>query len=172
MELRDAEASDAPFLMRVLAMAMAWRPGTTEMSDREILATPWAAHYVAGWPQPGDTGVVACDPEPIGATWWRYFSDDDHGFGFVASDVPEVTIAVRHGFRARGVGRQLMHRLITRARDDCLPGLSLSVEPDNPARRLYETVGFRDVGRTGGAVTMLLGFSDRLGDAAGGKRQR
>jgi len=34
--------------------------------------------------------------------------------------------------------------------------LSLSVEVDNYARRLYERVGFRQVGEVNGSVTMLL----------------
>ncbi len=36
------------------------------------------------------------------------------------------------------------------------PGLSLSVEPDNPARRLYERHGFQVIGTVKGSLTMLL----------------
>jgi len=32
----------------------------------------------------------------------------------------------------------------------------LSVEPDNPARRLYERYGFQVVGTVDGSLTMLL----------------
>jgi len=32
----------------------------------------------------------------------------------------------------------------------------LSVEPDNPARRLYERFGFQQVGDADGSLTMLL----------------
>ena len=37
-----------------------------------------------------------------------------------------------------------------------IPALSLSVENGNDAVRLYERVGFRPAGRSGGALTMML----------------
>ena len=49
-----------------------------------------------------------------------------------------------------------MHALIRAARDDGFAALSLSVEPDNPAARLYERLGFERVGWFEGAQTMLL----------------
>ena len=52
------------------------------------------------------------------------------------------------GHRGRGTGTVLVAGLAQVARQQGLPGMSLSVEPDNPARRLYERLGFRDVGTT------------------------
>ena len=49
-----------------------------------------------------------------------------------------------------------MTAVVDLARRRRLAGLSLSVEDGNPARRLYERVGFEVVGRTGGSDTMLL----------------
>ena len=46
--------------------------------------------------------------------------------------------------------------LVEAAADDGLPGLSLSVELDNPAVHLYRRLGFEHVGVDGGAETMLL----------------
>jgi ribosomal protein S18 acetylase RimI-like enzyme len=34
--------------------------------------------------------------------------------------------------------------------------MSLSVEPDNYARRLYERFGFQQIGKIGGSLTMVL----------------
>ncbi len=64
--------------------------------------------------------------------------------------------------RRRGDAPRARHRdtpltaLIEAARQQCYPALSLSVEPDNPARRLYERHRFQVVGTSGGSLTMLL----------------
>ena len=55
--------------------------------------------------------------------------------------IPEnilVYIAVDRSTRGKGYGRKLMTRVIEKARGD----IALHVEPDNPARHLYENIGF------------------------------
>jgi ribosomal protein S18 acetylase RimI-like enzyme len=55
--------------------------------------------------------------------------------------IPEhilVYIAVHEKTRGQGVGKELMRRVIEHTRGD----IALHVEPDNPARFLYEKVGF------------------------------
>jgi len=48
--------------------------------------------------------------------------------------------------RGRGIRSLLLEALIEAARAQRNPALSLSVEPDNPARRLYERYGFQVIG--------------------------
>lgn len=55
--------------------------------------------------------------------------------------IPEhilVYIAVDGAMRGKGIGRKLMQEAITGATG----GIALHVEPDNPAKRLYESLGF------------------------------
>lgn len=55
--------------------------------------------------------------------------------------IPEnilVYIAVNKNQRGKGLGRQLMERVIEEAEGS----IALHVEPDNPAKRLYEKLGF------------------------------
>ncbi len=143
VRIRAAEADDGPFLVEVLALAAAWRPGSTPPTAETVLSEPALARYVAGWPRPGDLGFVAVDNgEPIGAAWWRYFDGEDHGYGYVAADVPELSIGVVEGRRGDGVGTALMVALLAEADQQGLDQLSLSVEAGNPALRLYERLGF------------------------------
>jgi RimJ/RimL family protein N-acetyltransferase len=78
------------------------------------------------------------------------------GYGFVDESTPELGIAVSPEVRGRGIGRALLASLIEHARAAQLPALSLSVESDNPALRLYERLGFEKVGRVENAWTIRL----------------
>ena len=151
--LRATTGADAAFLAAMLDAAGNWRPGAPHQHV--------PAHYIAGWPKEGDYGVVAEAGRPLGAAWWRFFPPDDPGYGFVDATIPEITIAVVQDARGRGIGTHMMEALIDEARCQKLTGLSLSVEPDNYARRLYERLGFQPVGETVGAVTMLLPLDSR-----------
>jgi GNAT superfamily N-acetyltransferase len=83
--------------------------------------------------------------------WWRYFTAEVPGYGFVSEDVPEIGIGVVEGRRGEGIGRALLNAIIAASTGD----LSLSVEDGNPAAELYRKSGFVAVGRFGDATTML-----------------
>ncbi len=57
--------------------------------------------------------------------------------GFVPDNLL-VYIAVDQKTRGQGIGKTLVEKVIETARGD----IALHVEPDNPARRLYQRVGF------------------------------
>ena len=92
---------------------------------------------------------------PVGAAWFRLFEPDRHGYGFVAPDVPELSLAVAPEHRRRGLGRDLLEHALRRAEEAGHRQVSLSVEPDNPALRLYERLGFERVGKSGGSWTLI-----------------
>jgi len=119
-----------------------------------VLARPEISHYISGWLLDGDVGVVAETERPIGAAWWRFLPEEEPGYGFADSETPEITIGVRADDRSQGIGKYLLDTLICMATEQGLPGLSLSVEPENHAIRLYERMGFEVVGEIGGAVTI------------------
>jgi ribosomal protein S18 acetylase RimI-like enzyme len=137
----------------MLSWAAGWR--SSEL-DARLLRDPAVAVYIEGWGRPGDAGVIAEDEDgvPLGAAWYRRFTQAEHGYGFVAPEVPELTVAVAPQNRGRGVGTALLEALVERAEAEGAPALSLSVEDDNPALRLYERLRFERVGRAGTAWTM------------------
>lgn len=101
-------------------------------------------HYFECWPTGQDFGFVAESVEgcPVGVVWLRFFTETDPGYGFVQESIPELSIWVDAPHRGQGVGLALMQEAIREAHVRELDGISLSVEASNPARKLYERVGF------------------------------
>jgi ribosomal protein S18 acetylase RimI-like enzyme len=163
-DIRPARASDLLFLTDMLVEAVNWHPQRNWDRDR-ILSDPDLAHYLTGWPGPGESGALAEAAgapartpagTPVGAAWLRLLPASDPGYGFVAEGIPELTIGVVASWRRCGVGRALLRALAAQARSAGLAGISLSVERGNPARELYRQEGFRTVGGDEGADTMIL----------------
>lgn len=139
----------------MLGEAAVWRPDKPTPTGDEVLADPRYAMYLEGWPREGDCGLIAEGDGPVGAAWYRTFTDATHGYGFVAEDIPELAIAVVASRRREGVGRRLLGALIEVSIARGWSALSLSVREDNPARRLYESEGFVVVEQHGSSWTMV-----------------
>jgi ribosomal protein S18 acetylase RimI-like enzyme len=70
---------------------------------------------------------------------------------------------VRPARRGHGLGRALMHAAIQEARDRGADTMDIGVdEPDLPARRLYESLGFTN--RSGGALMFVYERDLRRGE--------
>lgn len=160
--VRPAGADDAGLLTDMLVLAAGWRPGSDPRSVPGVLADPHLAIYVDAWPRAGDFGVVAeVDGVPVGAAWARQFGGGCGGYGFVDASTPEVSVGVVATARGKGVERALLNGLINEARRRDVTQLSLSVERDNPALALYESLGFVEVGGDPAAATLLLTLGQR-----------
>ena len=152
---RSAGPHDFTFLATMLGEAAVWRPDKPTPTSDQVLADPRYSMYLAGWPRPGDFGLIAEQVGPVGAAWYRTYTEASHGYGFVAEDVPELSIAVIVSRRHEGIGRWLLVDLINASISQGYAGLSLSVAETNPARHLYESVGFVPVEKHGSSWTMV-----------------
>ena len=146
---------DFAFLATMLGEAAVWRPDRPTPTGDQVLADPRYAMYLTGWPRQGDYGLVAEHDAPVGAAWYRTYSEASHGHGFVAEDVPELSIAVVASRRREGIGRRLLVDLIEASVAQGYRALSLSVAENNPARDLYESSGFVPVEQHGSSWTMI-----------------
>lgn len=156
--VRPATAKDIDFLRAMTVEAAYWDPSADRPSNEMVLSDPNISRYIDGFRRAGDFGLIAEseEREPVGAAWFRFFSHDDPAYGYVADDVPEVAIAVVAAWRGKGVGDRLLRELAACAHEAGLGGLSLSVSNANPARRLYERLGYRKHSFDGDSTTMLL----------------
>ena len=158
--IRPALDTDLPFLWDMMFEAAAVSESMRLLGKEKALALPVNRKYVEGWGRAGDAGVIALDPtgQALGAAWYRLYPTSAPGYGFVSPDVPELTIGVEAAARGQGIGGALLRALVELARDEGYAALSLSVDRNNPALRLYERLGFQDAGISGPeetSVTMI-----------------
>jgi GNAT superfamily N-acetyltransferase len=155
--IRAASAIDVEVLRDMSFYAARWRPGQENDSRESVLSDDHVARYVDGWGRPGDMGFIAEEHgQPVGAAWLRLLSRERPGYGFIDTTIPELSIAVVPTRRGSGIGLALLTAILDAARQAGHPAVSLSVEVDNPAQRLYERVGFKKVGQVGGSWTMRI----------------
>jgi ribosomal protein S18 acetylase RimI-like enzyme len=155
VRFRPAAPDDFTFLATMLGEAAVWRPDKPTPTADEVMADPRYALYLAGWPRQGDYGLVAEQDGPVGAAWYRTYTEVSHGYGFIAEDVPELSIAVIASRRHEGIGPRLLNDLIEASVAQGWRALSVSVAENNPARGLYESTGFVLVERHGHSCTMV-----------------
>jgi GNAT superfamily N-acetyltransferase len=145
--LRKGGPQDLRFLRDMLHHAYYWR---------ERVPGSLVSRYVRGWGRPGDTAVIALEGGfPVGAAWFRLFGAAEPGYGFVDDETPELAIAVVPSKRGHGIGDELLQALLEKAKAEGFARLSLSVEPGNPARKLYERHGFAVADEGADAWTMV-----------------
>ncbi|GAA1952914.1 hypothetical protein GCM10009689_37590 [Brevibacterium antiquum] len=122
-------------------------------------------------PADGQTGAADSEPEIIGLAWLRLAAFDAviekstdttseagsrfTGYGWVAGDIPELSLAVLPDHQSQGIGGMLLDVACTLAKMSGFPAVSLSVEDGNGAARLYHDRGFVTVGRNGDADILV-----------------
>ncbi len=156
MNIRPATKDDDAFLKTMMYEAARWNPDWPREPMAEVLDEPILRRYHEDWGRPGDGGMIAeIDGEPVGAAWYRLFTADAPGYGFVDERTPELSIAVAPLHRRKGIGGTLLRAAMVNAREEGYQTLSLSVAVHNRSRMLYQRVGFEKVGEEGDSWTML-----------------
>ncbi len=144
--IRPLLSSGQAFLWDALHVAL-WDPPPAPLRPREILQEPHVRIYAEDWGRFGDLGVVAVpdgEERPVGACWMRRLQSGV-GFAYVDDETPQLGIAVLPAYQGRGLGRRLMADALSAAWVEGIRQVALTVHPANPARRLYESFGFRTV---------------------------
>lgn len=180
---QDGEDTLLPFLV----LCCNWSMDRPPLDAEAVRADDHLDRYIEGWGRPGDLGVMAvredggpgqsdieasdgdagpsaagpgADPRVLGAAWIRTMGEKP-GYGWVADDIPELSIAVLPEAQGEGLGRRLMQTLLQMARLTGVTAVSLAVEETNGARHLYDELGFAVVGRNEGSDIMVLDLAPR-----------
>src|SRR5439155_4192790 len=99
---------------------------------------------------------------PVGAAWYRLFTAEEPGYGFVDDKIPELSIAVVPLHRRKGIGEALLRSCMVEAREEGFQALSLSVAVHNRSRMMYQKAGFEKVDESGGSWTMVANLLQLL----------
>lgn len=158
VRVRLAREEDILFLREMLYEAAYWNFERERPPLEQGLSRPDLVRLLQGWGRPGDSAVIAGldDHTPIGAAWYRFWTAENHSYGFVDERTPELGIGVRVKNRNQGVGARLLQALLNHAYGQGIHHISLSVEPSNHALHLYEKIGFNKVQLVDGAWTMII----------------
>jgi ribosomal protein S18 acetylase RimI-like enzyme len=136
LTFRKITDADLPFLAQVYASIRAEELAVTDWSDQQKIAFLEAqfraqhAHYQTYYPK-ADWLVTSCGHQDIGRLYIERWPTQHR----------IIDIALLPDFRGRGFGEALLRDLMDEAAG-CGKSVSIHVEKNNPAMRLYLRLGF------------------------------
>jgi len=104
MQIRTGNHQDLPFIKEMLFEAFFWNPEIPRPARGDFFQSPAIYKLLANWGRPGDRAVIAeIDQKPVGAAWFRLWTESVHSYGFIHPDIPELGMAIVKQYRSRGI---------------------------------------------------------------------
>ena len=85
--------------------------------------------------------MADCNGKVVGAVWTRIMDD----YGHVDDDTPSLAISLYEEYRGKGIGTQMMVKMLELLKKQGFRRASLAVQKANYAVKMYERVGFQTV---------------------------
>ena len=142
MHIRELRVDETELLKDFLYEAI-FIPEGVEPPDKSIIYQPELSLYYEDFGSgSADNCLVAeTDGKVVGAVWTRIMDD----YGHVADDTPSFAISLYREYRGKGIGTEMMRKMLTLLAEQGWKQASLAVQKVNYAVRMYEAVGFRTV---------------------------
>ena len=131
IKLREASPTDVPFLLMLRKLTM------TEHLERAAMPTDDEAHFKRIWSNFEDAKIICEGNTSVGLLKMNRKSGEWH--------LQQIQVLPSH--QGKGIGKTVLGVVLDEARHEDV-SVSLSVLHGNPARRLYEQLGFRPVTET------------------------
>lgn len=142
--IRPFSPAEYPLLNDFLYEAIFVSEGA-EKPPRDVIRTPELQVYTENFGRTGDFAIAAeANGKIIGAAWARIMQD----YGHIDDETPSIAIALYGECRGQGVGTTLLKALLDAIREAGYGRVSLSVQKENRAEKLYERLGFRTIRET------------------------
>ena len=149
--IRKIQPEEIPVLNDFLYEAI-FIPQGVVPPPRTIIEQEDLQVYVRGFGEsPHDHCLVAdCDGKIVGAVWVRIMND----YGHLDDQTPSLAISLYPTYRGQGIGTQLLRQMMDLLRQEGYAHVSLSVQKENYALRMYQKEGFMIVEDRGDEVVM------------------
>lgn len=142
MIFRELEKHEAPVLKDFLYEAIFIPEGVEPPARSIVERAELKLYYEDFGSSTGDLCIVADDNgKIIGAAWSRIMND----YGHVEDGMPSLAISLYKEYRGQGIGTTLMHKLLELLKENGFTKVSLAVQKENYAVRMYEKIGFKTV---------------------------
>lgn len=141
--IREIIEAEYPLLADFLYEAI-FIPQGVEPPPRSIINGDELQVYVKDFGKsPHDRCLVAeADGKIVGAVWVRIMED----YGHIDDETPSFAISLYKEYRGRGIGTELMRKMLDILRENGYKRASLAVQKENYAVKMYKKVGFEVVG--------------------------
>lgn len=138
-EMRDNEKN----LLQDFLYEAIFIPEGMEPPPKDIIERPELKLYYEdfGSGEADHCFVAEDDGKVVGAVWTRIMED----YGHVDSQTPSFAISLIQEYRGKGIGTELMKKMLEHLKNQGFKKASLAVQKSNYAVRMYEKVGFRKV---------------------------
>lgn len=118
-------------------------PEGTEKPPKDIIKNKDLQVYVEEFGSRKDDNclVAECDDKIVGACWTRIMND----YGHVDEETPSFAISLYEEYRGKGIGTDLMIKMLELLKQKGYKKASLAVQKANYAVKMYKKVGFEIV---------------------------
>ncbi|MBR2227129.1 MAG: GNAT family N-acetyltransferase [Bacteroidales bacterium] len=153
--IREIRPEEIPLLNDFLYEAI-FIPEGVPAPPRSIIEHEDLQVYVRDFGKKADDRclVAEVDGKIVGAVWTRVMDD----YGHIADGIPSLAISLYKGCRNQGIGTELLREMLQLLRRDGYPKVSLSVQKDNYAFRMYQKAGFKVLKETEEEYLMVCGL--------------
>lgn len=99
--------------------------------------------------------VAESEGKIVGAVWARMMDD----YGHIDNQTPSLAISLLKEYRGQGIGTQLLRQMMDLLSQKGYGQVSLSVQKENYALRMYQKAGFDVVADRGEEVLMAISLN-------------
>lgn len=121
-------------------------PDGTAAPPKSVITCPELQVYIAdfGNSKHDKALIVEVDGNIVGAIWARIMND----YGHIDENTPSLAMSVLKAYRGMGIGTLLLTQMLLAEKAAGYAKISLSVQKDNYAVKLYRKAGFTTVKET------------------------